>query len=120
VVRWIKIDLDVPDGSIPLRLSDLLGSLDHDRTVRIKGERAHRARLGFRRGTPVRRVGGGLWHRCSRFWMTARLRWVAGGRDDLIRLICVLDCAQTREGGAAGDRLWRKQASGGNEELNSL
>jgi hypothetical protein len=48
VVRWIKIDLDVLDGSIPLQLSDLLGSLDHDQTVGIKGERAHRSRLGFR------------------------------------------------------------------------
>jgi hypothetical protein len=120
VVHWIKIDLDVPDGSIPLRLSDLLGSLDHDRTVGIKGERAHRARLGFRGGTPARRAGGGLQLRCSRFWMTTRLRRIAGGRDDLVHLICVLDCAQTREGGAAGDRLWRKQASGGKEELNSL
>jgi hypothetical protein len=93
VVRWIKIDLDVPDGSIPLRLSDLLGSLDHDRTVGFKGERAHRARLGFRGGTLVRRAGGGLRLRCSRFWMTARLRRIAGGRDDLVCLICVLDCA---------------------------
>jgi hypothetical protein len=120
VVHWIKIDLDVPDGSIPLRLSDLLGSLDHDRTVGIKGERAHWARLGFRRGTLMRRIGGGLRRRCSRFWTTTRLQRVAGGRDDLVRLICVLDCAQTREGGAARDRLWRKQALGGNEELDSL
>jgi hypothetical protein len=39
VVRWIKMELDVPDGSIPLRLSDLLGSPDHDRMVGIKGKR---------------------------------------------------------------------------------
>jgi hypothetical protein len=47
------VDLDVPDGSVPLQLSDLSDPLDQDRTGKIKRGGAH---LGFRRGSPARRL----------------------------------------------------------------
>jgi hypothetical protein len=39
--RWILCDLDAPDRPIPVRISDLSGSLDRDPTVKRKGRGSH-------------------------------------------------------------------------------
>jgi hypothetical protein len=47
------VDLDVPDGPVPLQISDLLGSLDLDPTVQKKGEGRGSPRVPGR-STPAR------------------------------------------------------------------
>jgi hypothetical protein len=47
------VDLDVPDGPVPLQLSNLSDPLDQDRTGKIERGGAH---LGFRRGSPARQL----------------------------------------------------------------
>jgi hypothetical protein len=94
--------------------------MDRDPTVKIKRGRGCSPARFPACFSGVLRTGNGRRQRCSRFWTAERLRRVAGGRYDLFCLICVLEFAQTREGGAAGARLWRRQASGGHGDLDSL
>jgi hypothetical protein len=61
------VDLDVPDGPVPLQISDLSDPLDQDRTGKIKRGGAHlgftvdHRRRGLRTGIELRRGSGLPW-----------------------------------------------------------
>jgi hypothetical protein len=70
----------------------------------LKGKRAHRAELGFRRCSGVLRTGGLHRRQSGGFWSSARLRWVAGWHGEPDGVDDVLDCILVREMEAAGAR----------------